>query len=72
MSLSRVFIGLFKCHPVLLSLLYFAMFHAWSTVLKEQVGGLIKVLIYPTSQDEVVELSQTVGGTNLGCHLGLS
>ena len=43
------------------------MFHAWSTVLKEQVGGLIKVLIYPTSQDEVVELSQTVGGTNLGC-----
>ena len=48
-------------------MLYFTTFHSWSTVLKEQVGGLRRVLV--SSASGVVEEDEVAlrdGNTNLG------
>ena len=48
-------------------MLYFTTFHAWSTVLKEQVGGLRRVLVSSASGvEEEDEVALRDGNTNLG------
>ena len=58
-------ICLLNYRPVFLTLLYFAMFHAWSTVLKEQVGGLRGGLLYSASGVEGEEIARGEGNTSL-------
>ena len=54
-------------HPVFLTLLYFTTFHAWSTVLNEQAGGLHRVLLGSSSGIEEGEVTRDEDGTtNLG------